>query len=104
MSDRSRTLIKRLKRIDGAIFPPGSVAANIRNLSPHDRAIFDEHKRKCSAWTKERPGEQAYTDLLAGEFPPELPHYLYVKIYPTYSEELSAEANYLNFVERLRCN
>lgn len=104
MSDRSRILIKRLRKIDRKIFPPGSVASRIRNLSTQDRAVFDRHREECAAWTKARPGEKAYTDLLAGEKPPELPKRISALIYPAYRDEFSAEENYINLVESMRCS
>jgi hypothetical protein len=104
MSDRGRTIIIRLNKIERRIFPPGSVAFNIKSLSPQDRAVFDRHREECAAWTKARPGEKAYTDLLAGEMPPELPRCIHEKIYPAYQEALSAEENYMNLVENMRCS
>lgn len=94
MSDRSRTILARLNKVESRIFPPNSVAAKIKSLSPQDRAIFDRHRQECAMWTNARPGETAYAALLCGEPMPELPRYIHEKIYPAYQESLSGEENY----------
>lgn len=104
MSDRSRTLTDRINKVERKIFPPNSVAAKIRALSEADRAIFDRHRQACAEWTTARPGEKAYAALLAGEHVPELPPRLAASIYPVYQQSLSAEENYMNLVESMRCS
>ena len=108
MSYKAGSLIKRLNKVGLAICPPGSVTANIKALSPHDRAIYDDYKKKCRIWTEARPGEKAYIDILAniaGEETndpmPELPQYIHDKIYPKYQQSLSAQENYTNLLESL---
>lgn len=65
MSYRADTLLKRLNKVDAAVFPPESVVAKVRALSPQDRAIYESHKNTSHAWYKRHPGEQAYIKLLA---------------------------------------
>lgn len=109
MAYKTDLLTKRLNRVERKIFPPESVAAKIRALSPHDRAVYDDYKRKRAEWSKSRPGELAYMDILAdidGETLnqpiPRLPQYIRNKIYPCCKPELSAQQHYMNLVESLR--
>jgi len=105
MSYKTGSLKKRLNKVELSICPPGSVAANMRDLSSYDRAVYDEYVRKSGAWLDARSGEKAYIDMLAhvsGEElddpMPELPYYIESKIFPKYQQSLSAQENYENLL------
>ena len=109
MSFRADILHKRLNAVELIIYPPGSVAANIRSLSAQDRSFYAAYTKKAAAWSEARPGEQAYIDLLAhiaGESlddpVPELPQYIRDKIYPKIQQTDSPEETYKNLLESLK--